>query len=648
MKKHNHIQYTISLFLLTSLFSMGASAAVVDGTHWVIEPGDTLYKIARTMFPGNTLKQTQLRKELISQNPQIFKSGANSISVGDKLLLPSFAAAVKKTNKPTPVKSHATDKTQSIVELAPVKETKSTRTTTRNPKEVIGQVVINVGELSAENRGNRRQLNRRSKILRGDTISTGKQSITQIRLKDGALLSLRPYTNMKIAEYRYNGRQDGTEQSIIELLKGGFRTITGAIGHINKQNYQVRTSVATIGIRGTHYSLVLCDTNCRDDSGKKVDAGLYGGVSDGAVVVKNKTGTHRFNNDEFFQIISERAKPIAFLMPPGILKTSPRDIVKAAKKDKKNKDKISGRADSEHRHFARPLEPNQPRPEKKPELVTDLDPNVTPIKPPSTQLAPDGSAMLIGFNHLNSTGNVSGTAVPIKISSDNNNEITLLNSATTDPAVSAKVPVAVTEFTDDLQGGLIKHEISMVSADGTPATLVPSSLGNDATLGVNWGRWNGEITALEDGAAIPSKNDFHFIYGENVTPRERLSELTGTSVIYTLANGGGTLPTNDQGAVATALPTINMDINFTAQQVTSYDVTANVAGLSYSASASAISFDVLNNGFNIQSVSGCPSGGCTGEASLVFVGANGEGAMNSYVIQDTLGTTAITGTALLK
>ena len=112
MKKHNHIQYTISLLLLTGLFSMGASAAVVNGTHWVIEPGDTLYKIARVMFPESTSKQTHLRKELISQNPQIFKSGANSISVGDKLLLPSFAAEVKKTKKPAPVKSLATDKTQ--------------------------------------------------------------------------------------------------------------------------------------------------------------------------------------------------------------------------------------------------------------------------------------------------------------------------------------------------------------------------------------------------------------------------------------------------------------------------------------------------------------------------------------------------------
>ena len=46
----------------------------------------------------------------------------------------------------------------------------------------------------------------------------------------------------------------------------------------------IATPVATIGIRGTHYGLVLCtDGSCETDGTNLAD-GLYGGVVDGAVV----------------------------------------------------------------------------------------------------------------------------------------------------------------------------------------------------------------------------------------------------------------------------------------------------------------------------------------------------------------------------
>lgn len=37
------------------------------------------------------------------------------------------------------------------------------------------------------------------------------------------------------------------------MIEGGFRTITGAIGHLRKANYAVETPTATIGIRGTDH-----------------------------------------------------------------------------------------------------------------------------------------------------------------------------------------------------------------------------------------------------------------------------------------------------------------------------------------------------------------------------------------------------------
>jgi len=653
MNMSKHLTSITSLLLLTGLYSASSSADIINGTHWVIKSGDSLYKISRNIFPGDAKKQQQLRQALIADNPDVFKGNASNISVGDKLKLPSFAITNKKiaspaTVKPVITKPVAAKKIKNIASTTSVKKTPVTPKAKQNPKEVIGQVVINVGELTAENRGARRLLNRRSKILRGDTITTGAESHTQIRMKDGALLSLRPYTNIKISDYRYNGRQDGTEQSIIELLKGGFRTITGAIGHINKQTYKVKTSVATIGIRGTHYTLMLCDNDCRDDSGKHVKAGLYGGVSDGAVVVENQTGIHRFNNDQFFQVISNRAKPIEFIKPPGILKNAPQKIAKAKKKLKKFKEKLSNKFKTKHRRLPVIVEANQPTPEKRPPLpVADLNTNTTPITAIEPQRAPDGSAMLIGFNHLDATTVTTGTAAPVIISPVTPNDILLTDYELPDSTVVGRVPYAAKEFSADPQGTIV-HDLVMTTPNGDPAILDPSSIGGDPTLGVNWGRWNGQYTVLEDGQALSTSSDFHYIYSENVTSPTQLANLSGLVASYNMV--GGTLPTDDLGNVALAGNTsVSMGVNFTSQLVTSYDVSTVVAGTSYQASANNIAFQDLNRSFAIQSVSvGCLTT-CVGEASVVFVGDQAQGALNSYAIEDISGTPgkAVTGTALL-
>ena len=59
--------------------------------------------------------------------------------------------------------------------------------------------------------------------------------------------------------------QSGASRAIFSLLKGGFRSISGLIGKINHDEYQVSTPVATIGIRGTDYLVVICDATCATD-----------------------------------------------------------------------------------------------------------------------------------------------------------------------------------------------------------------------------------------------------------------------------------------------------------------------------------------------------------------------------------------------
>jgi hypothetical protein len=93
-------------------------------------------------------------------------------------------------------------------------------------------------------------------VLNGDTIDT-KDGRVQIGFIDGGKVSLQPETIYKINQYTFSGQEDGSEYALTELVKGGLRTISGLIGHKNRERYQLATPVATIGIRGTEFTVIF-------------------------------------------------------------------------------------------------------------------------------------------------------------------------------------------------------------------------------------------------------------------------------------------------------------------------------------------------------------------------------------------------------
>lgn len=119
-----------------------------------------------------------------------------------------------------------------------------------------GSVNFSIGQVVALNAaGIQRALSKGAEIDSGDTIRTGESGRAQVRFADGAMVSLQPATEFRIDEYKYSGQPDGQEKGFFSLLKGGMRTITGLIGRSKRDSYKVSTAVATIGIRGTEYTL---------------------------------------------------------------------------------------------------------------------------------------------------------------------------------------------------------------------------------------------------------------------------------------------------------------------------------------------------------------------------------------------------------
>lgn len=102
--------------------------------------------------------------------------------------------------------------------------------------------------------GRSRPLAKGAEVASGETVDTGNGR-AQLRFSDGAQMALAPQTQFRIDEYRFNGKADGSERGFFSLVKGAMRTITGLVGRSNHDHYKVTTSVATIGIRGTEYSV---------------------------------------------------------------------------------------------------------------------------------------------------------------------------------------------------------------------------------------------------------------------------------------------------------------------------------------------------------------------------------------------------------
>lgn len=134
-------------------------------------------------------------------------------------------------------------------------------------KEVVGTVILSVGQnIAVATDGSERLLKRQSEIYANDLLKTGEKGRLQLRFSDGSRLALKPASEFRIDEYRYDSKQPEEGKAIFQLLKGGMRTISGRIGTINRENYRLETTVATIGIRGTHYGVeyshggIYCET----------------------------------------------------------------------------------------------------------------------------------------------------------------------------------------------------------------------------------------------------------------------------------------------------------------------------------------------------------------------------------------------------
>ncbi len=184
----------------------------------------------------------------------------------------------------------------------------------------IGMVMNVEGELSAKGAdGSLRPLKAWGKVLAGDTLFTGKDSFARVKFSDGGQISLKPGSTFKIEGYNYDEQDPKKDAAGFNLIKGGLRAISGAIGKRgDPDSYSVKTRTATVGIRGTKYGMLFCQRDCENipppADGSPLSDGTHLDVLEGTIIVKNSAGSQLLNAGQFGFVGSANTAPV--VVPP--------------------------------------------------------------------------------------------------------------------------------------------------------------------------------------------------------------------------------------------------------------------------------------------------------------------------------------------
>jgi hypothetical protein len=141
----------------------------------------------------------------------------------------------------------------------------------------IGKVVSILGAPSASGPGGDRKLGANAAVFENDKITVGSSGNAQIILNDGTKLVVGPSSTLLLDRFVMKGSSGAAESIGIKALRGTFRFITGKS---KKSAYNIATSNATIGIRGTGFDfwvknntgvlVMIGSVNLNNNHGKSV------------------------------------------------------------------------------------------------------------------------------------------------------------------------------------------------------------------------------------------------------------------------------------------------------------------------------------------------------------------------------------------
>jgi hypothetical protein len=518
-----------------------------------------------------------------------------------------------------------------------------------------GSVTFAAGSVSAE-RQPAEPLAKGDTILVSDNVVTGDASRAQLLMIDGAKVAIRPNSRLLIEEYAYEAAAAtaGTtaittsedNSSVISLVKGGFRTITGAIGKENPSDYEVRTAVGVLGIRGTNFAVLLCGGDCNTapgvTPGTVVPDGLYLMVTEGIIVFSNEVADIELAAGEFAFIPLDTRQPTRLdTAPPVFIDDSDfrfdADADAASVAPPVGFDEDLGTRRAPDTSAPDPSSTNQGDPdssETPKQSIQGIDRDGTPVDlTPGGSPEPGNRTMNFSTGPLGAVDTVWTASLdnePSQYQLDNDNNLIGF-------------------------GGLYPTRTGADNATFEIGTASNVDTGFDSMTVLRWGRWAGGTAniTLSDGSVANQdlgSQSIHWISGAD-SGAPPVMPIAGTAS-YSLV--GATSPTDNLGNVG-VLGSATFDADFTNMLVDS-TLVIDINGIIWNAAGSG----------NIGARAQLPAHLFQGDYAVIVGGSSsGTGIFSgffsqpgpssdpsypggvglSYSLQDTGGTTTVSGAA---
>ncbi len=539
---------------------------------------------------------------------------------------------------------------------------------------VAGSFQFVIGDVRVMNgAGKERVALKGQQVNEGETVLTGAGGSAQLRMIDSGMVALRPGTQLKVVTYVFNGAEDGSENAVFSLVKGGLRAITGLIGRTHKDRYKLETPTVVIGIRGTDHEPFVVPQPPAGVTATN-PPGTYDRVNVGATSLTNQAGSALVARNEVGFAASPTQLPMILPTLPSFYQVTPAPLSRQNQKPAREEAQDSGSqtaAASGAGDSAASASDTAASITAAP--VIEATASTTP--PPTALTGNDASGTLLDVSNQTLT-TADGQPLP-------------LDGGTATPAPApapapAPVPLQSTGFeliasypatqsgnpqmlypavyssgggslvlTRDAAGNLVGASNTSTDSfsntfgnidqgkSSSSSTLSQSGsvfadYGSDAATGLSWGRWQGgQVTQTNQyfgtdaggnqglGAVDASGV---FVIGAVFTNSAVLGNgslhwLSGSSatpgylarVLTGSANYtllGGTHPTDQLGTIG-ALNSATLGVNFTTQ-IANADVNFSIAGNSWDMQSN----DMLLDGGHFNSQTNCTSTSCTSSVSL--------------------------------
>jgi hypothetical protein len=259
----NSLVALLALVTFTVAHAQSNQQYPVEQRHIYSMPGQTVLDLVKSLFPQHKQYWKDITQQFVSLNPNVFSDNRTTLMQGKRLAIPT-----------------------QLREIGFVRDLR--------------------GAAWAVNfLGDRRALSVGDSIHLADQVVTGKDAKINISAEDDAEVALRAETTLRFVTYAY--QEQGDSESVLELLRGGMRTITGRIGRGSPSRYRLVTRMATIGIRGTEYGVRLCGQGeCPVSEALSVTAapGLYVAVLQGEIVLRTRPARQTLARGDFYYVAS--------------------------------------------------------------------------------------------------------------------------------------------------------------------------------------------------------------------------------------------------------------------------------------------------------------------------------------------------------